>query len=96
MISSIGAISSGGYDSEYQRIITELKRRNMVVTGDKKVDKANLQKVKQKESEAEAFVQAKIDENPDGSDKERQKLEELRVGAMNLAEINKVLLGLNV
>ncbi len=88
-------------DPEYLRILQELMRLGIAPSGDKNIDKAKLQQAKaellQKNKEQnrnennQNFQLAQIDkyENP-----EREKLEELRPGAMTVAELNRFYFGI--
>ena len=102
MIGAIGAVNSrGGIDQEYQRIMYELGTLNLQPTGDKGVDKARLEAEKGKIVDK---INEKIDEKTQakGSDFQeamvasqqenmmREKLEEQRLGAMTVAELNKI------
>ena len=94
MIQAIGAIGHD-YDSEYIRIIRELQKYGITPTGNKQIDKARLRQIKQKEEQAEEFLLDKIIyEEDDEISNNRRQLEELRTGAMTLAQINRVLLGI--
>ena len=61
-------------------------------SGNKYIDKSRLQSAL--EEKEEQFVLAKIQANPQNSDSERLELEELRTGAMTIAELNKLFHGI--
>ena len=87
-------ISAANGDPEHIRIMRELQKYGVPKSGDKKIDKARLETVKNREDRAEQIVEQRL-ENHEGEDYiNRSKLEELRVGAMTLAEINRVILGI--
>lgn len=96
MVSAIGAISGHNpyADPEYLRIIQELRALGLTPTGNKNVDKARLESEKQKlAKKIEEKAETKQSETPDMS--ERSKFEEQKLGAMTVAELNKILHGLN-
>lgn len=92
MIPAIGAI---GYDCdpEYLRIIRELQRYGITPSGNKYVDKGKLERVKKEVAEFSVLKQEYNDKMPE-NDAEKKALEETRPGAINLAIINRVLLGI--
>lgn len=99
MIQAIGAIGNENpyKDPEYIKIIQELGRLGVAPTGNKRVDKARLESEKLKLAQKinEKIQQAAPQEEQ--NDKvQRSKMEEERVGAMTVAELNKILHGLNV
>lgn len=103
MTAPIGAISNSireiEADSEYLRIIQELKALGLTPSGNKNADKAKLQ-------QAKAELIQKIQEKDDGQnnnlqvqtiepvdkaqDSKRADLEEQRLGAMTVAELNRL------
>ena len=100
MVAAIQAI--GSYcDSEYLRILRELMELGIAPSGNKTVDKAKLeqakaafiQKIKNKQDEEfKQEIQAQPLENT--RETQRTELEVQRLGAMNIAELNKVYFGL--
>ena len=81
------------YDSEYLRIVRELQKYGLTPTGNKQVDKSRLNSARQN------FVDKLKDElsketTPNSHTYPDSSLEEKRVGANMVAEINKILLGL--
>ena len=93
MIQAIGPIG-GVEDPEYKRIIEELRKLGIRPTGNKQIDKTRLTEIKSKQAEKvlESQIQKSSDDN---TDKEREQLERVKVGAMQLAELNKILLNIN-
>ena len=92
MVHAIGPVG-GIEDPEYKRIIQELMKLGIRPSGNKQIDKARLTQIKAEQ--AKKILEDKIERSNDNNvDKEREKLEELKTGAMQLAEINKLLLGL--
>ena len=93
MIQAIGPIG-GVEDPEYKRIIEELRKLGIRPTGKKFIDKARLTEAKSEQ--AEKMLESKIQKsNDDNTDKEREQLERVKIGAMQLAELNKILLNIN-
>ncbi len=79
-------------DPEYLRILRELQRLGITPSGNKAIDKAKLEKAKEKTEERfEIFDEIEI---ADKKQLEREQMEIDRQGATTLAEINKILLGL--
>ena len=104
MVAPIGAINisaRGAYnDPEYMRIIQELRSLGLAPSGNKDSDKAKLQqaktelihKIQEKDNEQNGnsiHVQtiAPVDEVQDNK---RAELEEQRLGAMTVAELNRL------
>lgn len=91
LIQAVGAISQYS-DPEYIRIIQELRKRGLSPTGNKIIDKSRLERAKEK---LELSENEKIKTtNYQDSETELAKLEEERIGATQLSELNKILLGL--
>lgn len=100
MVAAIQAI--GSYcDPEYLRILRELMELGIAPSGNKTVDKAKLeqakaefiQKIKNKQDEEfKQEIQAQPLKNT--RETQRTELEVQRLGAMNIAELNKVYFGL--
>lgn len=91
-------------DAEYQRIIQELKALGINPSGNKETDKAKLtqaklelvQKIEAKQEEDDKQklqVQpiAPVDESQNAA---RSQLEEQRLGAMTVAELNRLYFGI--
>jgi len=96
MIQAISAIggNSNFNDPEYMKIIQELFKLGIAPTGEKNVDKARLEAEKKKLAEQ---IQEKAQQvNPQQAQEmaQRSKLEEEKLGAMTVAELNKILHGL--
>ena len=91
LVPAIGAVGHD-YDPEYARIIKELMKLGITPSGNKYIDKSRLQTAL--EEQEEQFLLAKINAKPDNSDKERSELEELRNGAMTIAELNRLFHGI--
>jgi hypothetical protein len=95
VIQAVGAI--GQYsDSEYLRIIQELMKLGISPSGNKYIDKIKLGQA-QRQQEQSQFQVSQVQDDSLNTDEqsERANMEISKVGATNLAEINKVLLGLN-
>lgn len=102
MIGAIGSVNNrGGIDQEYQRIMYELGSLGLQPTGDKGADKARLEaekgkivdKINEKIDEKTQAKGADFQEAMAASQQEnmmREKLEEQRLGAMTVAELNKI------
>ena len=95
MVQAIGAIGGNKncIDPEYMRIIQEMRSLGLTPTGNKQVDKATLE---QKKQELAKKIQEKAEtKQPDVADNsQRKKLEVEKLGAMTVAELNKLLHGL--
>ena len=92
MIQAIRPIGQD-YDSEYLRIIQELRKYGLQLTGNKQVDKGRLAQAKQE------FVEGlqeryDIDFQEDKVNPQRVSMEEERPGAMAVAQLNRILLGI--
>lgn len=104
MVSAIGAIRGHNYmDYEYTQIIMELYQLGIKPSGNKQTDKARLQAekakiVKQIKQKSENVQQAEKKQQTDEKDKteflEKASLEEERLGAKTVGELNKILHGL--
>ena len=104
MVAAINAISSSGYDAEYQRILQELMRLGISPSGNKTIDKGKLEQAKteliqkiqnknQEEEKNELQVEI-IGAVQDSQDSKRAQMEEQRLGAMTLAELNRMYFGI--
>ena len=97
MIQAIGAIggNSNLNNPEYVRILQELKQLNIRPTGDINVDKARLEVEKQKLTQK---IEEKIEDKnipaQNNEMAERSQMEIQKLGAMTVAELNKILHGL--
>ncbi len=97
MIQAVGAI--GTYcDPEYLRILRELMQLGITPSYNKSIDKAKLEKAK---LELVQKAEQKMRENQPyqiqgeaAGQSERSKAEEERIGAMTLAELNRMFFGL--
>jgi hypothetical protein len=93
VIQAVGAI--GQYsDPEYLKIIQELMKLGIAPSGNKSIDKAKLEKAQQKTESKFEIDKTQNNNQKDEQQTKKEQMEEQRVGATNLAEINKVLLGL--
>jgi hypothetical protein len=82
-------------NSEYAWILAELRRLGLTPTGDIDIDRAQVQEAKQKESEDKeeiSFDKFIFYKGENSGETEREKMEYERVGAMNVALINRILL----
>lgn len=104
MVAAISAISSSSYDAEYQRILQELMRFGISPSGNKTIDKGKLEQAKteliqkiqnknQEEEKNELQVEI-IGAVQDSQDSKRAQMEEQRLGAMTLAELNRMYFGI--
>ena len=104
MVAAINAISSSGYDAEYQRILQELMRLGISPSGNKTIDKGKLEQAKteliqkiqnrnQEEEKNELQVET-IGAVQDSQDSKRAQMEEQRLGAMTIAELNRMYFGI--
>ena len=101
-ISSIG--SSSYTDAEYQRILQELMRLGITPSGNKSVDKNKLEQAKTEhiqkiqtrnnEEEKQSLQVQPLEGVQDTQDSKRAQMEEQRLGAMTLAELNRMYFGI--
>lgn len=106
MVAAISALNPniGCVDSEYMRILMELRRLGIAPSGNKSVDQAKLEKakselitkIKSKEQEEQRIstqVQV-IDSVDEAQYAQRAEMEEQRLGAMTIAELNRLYFGI--
>ncbi len=100
MVVAISAVSSHS-DPEYLRILQELMKLGIAPSGNKSVDKSKLEQAKielmqkiQAKQEAEQKQELKVQPLEAAKDSQRTELEVERLGAMNIAELNKIYFGL--
>lgn len=97
MVQGISAIGNSGnfnIDPEYLRILQELYKLGIKPTGNKQIDKAKLEEEKQKiiQRIQDKIETSKNTENKE--DKERVQMEEERLGAKTVGELNRILFGI--
>ena len=97
MVQAIGAIGNSDnfhIDPEYVRILQELYKLGIKPTGNKQIDKAKLDDEKRKLAQRiqDKLENTKIADNQ--TDNERTRLEEERLGAMTVGELNRILHGI--
>ena len=100
MIQAISPILNPYSDPEYLRILQELMALGIVPSGNKSIDKAKLENAKaeliEKIQKKEELSQKKsLDVQPlspvdNLQDSKRAEMEQQRLGAMNIAELNKL------
>ena len=91
-------------DSEYMRILMELRRLGISPSGNKSIDEAKLEqakaelitKIKDKEKEnSRAALQVQVvDPAVEAQNSQRAEMEEKRLGAMTVAELNRLYFGI--
>lgn len=94
------SLNTKTHDSEYQQIIRQLLALGLTPSGNKNSDKARLQiekdklvnKIAEQNQRKENFIETLIQVNEENG--LRQTLEEERLGAMSIAELNKYYFGL--
>lgn len=95
MVQAIGAIGNqpNKMDSEYMMILMDLHKLGLKPTGNKAVDKATVEaekiKIAEKIQDKMGVNVTEKTENP-----ERSKMEEEKLGAMNVGELLKIYHGL--
>ncbi len=104
MLSVISAASGYNIDSEYLRIIGEMRRLGLTPSGDKNTDTARLtqaktelvSKIQNKESAQNTQnIGVQVIEPVDESEYAvRAEMEEQRLGAMSVAQLNRLYFGL--
>lgn len=99
-ISSIGQYSQFN-DAEYLKIIQELQQLGISPSGNKTTDKSKLQQAKlelvqkiQIKQEEEQKQELQIQPLSGIQDSQRAQMENERIGAMTVAELNKLYFGL--
>ena len=100
MVAAISAIGSYS-DPEYLRILQELMQLGISPSGNKSVDKGKLEQAKleliqkiQIKQEEEQKQDLKVQPLESPRDTEKARLETERIGAINVAELNKIYFGL--
>ena len=100
MVAAIGAISSYS-DPEYLRILQELMQLGITQSYNKSTDKSKLQQAKleltqkiQHKAEEEQKQNLQVQPLEATQNAERAKMEESKLGAMTVAELNKIYFGL--
>ena len=97
MVQAISAIGNRNpyNDPEYMKIIQELLQLGLAPTGSKQIDKGRLETEKQKLAQK---IEEKVQEQNVSSQNtgiaERSQMEVQKLGAMTVAELNKILHGL--
>ena len=104
MVAGIGAIGHQYSDPEYQRILQELMRLGIAPSGNKQVDKGKLEQAKaeliqkiqtrEQEEQKQDIQVPPLEGVHDSQNTERPQLEESRLGAMTVAELNRLYFGL--
>ena len=104
MINSLGNANSLSIDAEHLKIIQELRRLGQNSSGNMQVDSQKLaeakieliDKLKNRESKenAQSLGIQVIGQVDDAEFSKRAEMEEQRLGAMNVAELNKLFFGL--
>ena len=104
MVAAVGAIDSyisGAYtDPEYLRILQELRALGLAPSGNKEIDKAKVQRAKaeliekiqekEKVQNNNSLQVQTVDPVDDSQNSKRAELEEQRLGAMTVAELNRL------
>ena len=96
MIQAIGAIGGNRNlnDPEYMKIIQELLQLGITPTGNKATDKAKLETEKKRIAEEIQKKAQQVNPQQTQDTTQRAQLEERKLGAMTVAELNKILHGL--
>lgn len=106
MVQSISAIHSsiGSIDPEYMRIILELRRLGLTPSGNKEIDKSKLARAKEELiTKIKSHEQNINNENlqiqtiapaDEIENSKRAEMEEQRLGAMTIAELNRLYFGI--
>lgn len=105
MALAISSICSSSYtDAKYQRILQELMRLGIAPSGNKSVDKNKLEQAKTEliqkiqtrnnEEEKQSLQVQPLEGVKDTQDSKRAQIKEQRLGAMTLAELNKMYFGI--
>ena len=103
LVAAISAINHYS-DPEYLRILQELMRFGIAPSGNKQIDKGKLEQAKaeliqkiqtrqQEEQKQELKIQP-LEDVQDSQMSERAQLEESRLGAMTVAELNRLYFGI--
>lgn len=103
MVQAISGISqySQHSDPEYLKIIQELQQLGIAPSGNKSTDKSKLQEAKielvqkiQVKQEEEQKQELQVQTIGGVQDSQRTQMENERIGAMTVAELNKIYFGL--
>ena len=98
MIQAVSSINSYS-DPEYLRILQELMKLGIAPSGNKSIDKAKLEKAKQELIEKIKTKEERENKSPqfqplspveENEDPKRAEMEEQRLGAMTVAELNRL------
>ncbi len=102
----VAAISAINYysDPEYLRLLQELMRFGIAPSGDKNVDRGKLEQAKteliqkiqnqQQEDNSQGFQVQSSEGVKNTQDSERAQMEESRIGAMTVGELNRLYFGI--
>lgn len=103
MIPAVGAVSANS-DPEYLRMLQELMKLGIAPSGNKSIDKTKLEQAKteliekiqtkQREEEKNYLQVQPIEAAQATAEPKRAQMEEERLGAMTIAELNKFYFGL--
>mgnify|MGYP000047308330 FL=1 len=94
-MSAAASSSTSTIDTEYQRIMRQLRAYGVEPTGDKSVDKAKLQKIEAAEqSQKTQSAKADNDTNKKNSQDSSNSAAQSSAGTDQLAMLNKIRLGL--
>ncbi len=103
MVAAIGAVGAHS-DPEYLRILQELMKLGIAPSGNKSIDKGKLEQAKaeliqkiqnrQKEEEKQSLQVQPLEGVIDTQDSKRAQMEEERLGAMTVAQLNRMYFGI--
>lgn len=103
MVSAIGAVGAHT-DPEYLRILQELMKLGIAPSGNKSIDKGKLEQakaeliqkiqVKHQEEEKQSLQVQPLEGVVDVQDPKRTQMEEDRLGAMTVAQLNRMYFGI--
>ena len=103
MVAAVGAINSYS-DPEYLRILQELMKLGIAPSGNKSIDKGKLEQakteliqkiqIKHKEEDKQSLQVQPLEEVMDTQNSKRAQMEEERLGAMTVAELNRMYFGI--
>ena len=105
MVAAIGYNNGSGIDAEYMRIMRDLKSLGLSPSGNKDIDfqrlgqaknelVQRLQKNKEISGSSQELGVQVINQVDESEYLQRSEMEEQRLGAMNVAQLNKIYFGL--
>lgn len=101
MVAAIGAVGAHS-DPEYLRILQELMKLGIAPSGNKSIDKGKLEqakaelihKIQNRQEEKQSLQVQPLEGVIDTQDSKQTQMEEERLGAMTVAQLNRMYFGI--